>query len=77
MKLLLLTVMAIGLAGCCSGKSDANSGKKRIVTLYAADGHIIQTWIPDGQDNFNGGWAMFRVDGERVKVTGTIVSEIK
>jgi hypothetical protein len=59
-------------------KKEHQAGLNRVVTLYTADGRVMQTWHPDGgYVDFGSGAASFRVDGKRVKVSGTIVFETK
>ena len=78
--LFVILAVAATLCGCCekgAGNQTAD-GKHRVITLYAADGRPIQTWEPDdGYDSFEQGWALFKVGGRKVKVTGCIVSEVK
>ena len=79
-----LGLIVIGVAlfcSACSNSHAAPNNRHRVVTLYSADGHAIKSWTLDNKcgctDDFNGGWDMFKIDGERVKISGTIISEVQ
>ena len=75
--LVFVGVSLLMMCGCCNdNRSSVQS--TRTITLYANDGSVIKTWTPDdGWSSFSGGWAYFRVNGKKVKVTGTMISEDK
>ena len=82
-KILILTVAIIGLAGCADSPNK-DDGKRRHITLYSADGHVIKTWTLEkaecscnGRDDMDQGWDRFYINGEPVKISGTIVSEVE
>ena len=83
MKPIIITLLAVWLAGCDSGAGNsgvtdrcANRACKRYITLYSNDGKVIRQWDDANMFNYTGGWIVFRGStGKYVYVSGTVISE--
>ena len=80
---LVVLALAAVLGGCTdAGRQQIESlGSSHVVTLYAADGHIIRQWTATGNvanESGSDGW-YFRdaATGKLVEIAGTIIVEQK
>jgi hypothetical protein len=80
---LIILALAAGVGGCTDAKMQQieSLGSNHVVTLYAADGHIIKQWTATGNvanESGSDGW-YFRdaATGKLVEITGTIIVEQK
>ena len=80
-KILLITLTATMLLGCDANMATLKSlGSDHIVTLYAADGKIIQTWIAVGSIQTDQGGQLYFMEKDSrlpIYVYGTYVVSIK
>ena len=82
-KLLVVAIVALGLSSCKdSTMAQFNAlGKHHIVTLYAADGKVINTWESTGNvsnQTSSDGWYFEDVTtGKLVEISGTMIITVK
>jgi hypothetical protein len=80
-NMFLLAALLLGLTACKDADiSQLQSlGSRHKVTLYACDGHAIQTWQATGnvsnEGNSDGWYFKDEQTGKLIEVTGTLVIE--
>lgn len=80
-KLIAIAIMAALLTGCGEIKNtfkhihSSFTGLNRKITLYNANGGIIQQWTTQAKVEDAGGTCFFIVSGKAVTISGTFVIE--
>lgn len=83
-KLIFMGLFLLTLTGCGKVENTISHFKSkwigidRVITLYSADGKVIETWQSDNQVEYVGGFARF-IDksGKVITISGTIVMSEK
>jgi uncharacterized lipoprotein YehR (DUF1307 family) len=81
-KMLWLALLCFLLTGCAQCRNDwkhmqsSVTGLDRSITLYAADGSVIQQWQTNAKVEDQGGTCYFLdEDGKAVIISGTFIIE--
>lgn len=78
--IVLVVLLPTIISGCTSsGMNRSFDGSDKKITLYAADGKVINTWISDGrvlgEDHSDGWYFQSKKTGKVVIISGTTIIE--